>query len=906
MGGDLRHLRRTGRDGPRPDHPRGGPLTTAEALAILDAVRTGDIPHLVALHLNLPNSARPWTATPPARHPAAARPGHPRHAAGAARAVPDAVSPLGERLTALGEVERAEFLAELVRSEAAGVLGYAATDPVEDHRSFKDLGFDSLTAVELRNRLGAVTGLRLPATLVFDHPSPQALTAHLLPLLTGEDRAAPAPAGRAPRRAAGNDEPIAIVAMSCRYPGGVNSPEDLWRLVAEGSDAIGPFPDNRGWDIGNLYDPAPDASGKSYVLEGGFVRDADRFDPVPFGISPREALAMDPQQRLLLEASWEVFERAGIDPTSQRGSRTGVFAGLMYHDYGSTMTVLPEGVEGYLGTGTSGSVLAGRVSYTFGLEGPAMTVDTACSSSLVTLHLACQALRAGECDMALAGGVTVLSTPAVFIDFSTQGALSSNGRCKTFSADADGTGWGEGVGVLLVERLSDARRHGHEVLAVIRGSAVNQDGASNGLTAPNGPSQERVIRQALENARLSPVDVDVVEAHGTGTTLGDPIEAQALLAAYGQDRQEPLYLGSLKSNIGHTQAAAGGRWCDQDGAGDAPRRAAGHPARGRADTACRLGGGSVELLTEKRRWPETDRPRRAGVSSFGVSGTNAHVILEEYRPAEPAADETPAAPAGTEVLSAPAPWLLSGKSAGALQTAAARLAGLTDERDPADVAWGLLTGRAVLEHRAVVVGEDRAGALRALARDVPHPGVVRGVARSGGAPVWVFPGQGSQWLGMGRELAASSPVFRQSLEECAAALEPYVDWSLEGVLDSDDQTLWNRVDVVQPVLWALMVCLARLWRACGVTPSAVVGHSQGEIAAAVVVGGLTLTDGARVVALRSRALRALAGHGGMVSLATGATVAGELVTGLGGRVSVAAVNGPTPRWSPASPTHWTN
>ncbi|MFJ8650633.1 type I polyketide synthase, partial [Streptomyces sp. NPDC093546] len=696
----------------------GGPLTTAEALTILDAVRTGDTPHLVALHLNLPELRKALDGDPAGQAPPLLRGLVTRSTRpGAARAMPGAASPLGERLTALGEVERTEFLAELVRSEAAGVLGYAASDQVEDHRTFKDLGFDSLTAVELRNRLGAVTGLRLPATLVFDHPSPQAMTAHLLPLLTGEDRTAAPKAGRASRTAAGSDEPIAIVAMSCRYPGGVNSPEDLWRLVAEGADAIGPFPDNRGWDIENLYDPTPDASGKSNILEGGFVRDADRFDPVLFNISPREALAMDPQQRLLLEASWEAFERAGIDPTSVGGSRTGVFAGLMYHDYGSTMTVLPEGVEGYLGTGTSGSVLAGRVSYTFGLEGPAMTVDTACSSSLVTLHLACQALRSGECDMALAGGVTVLSTPAVFIDFSTQGALSSNGRCKTFSADADGTGWGEGVGVLLVERLSDAERLGHQVLAVVRGSAVNQDGASNGLTAPNGPSQERVIRQALESARLSPADVDVVEAHGTGTRLGDPIEAQALLATYGQGREEPLYLGSLKSNIGHTQAAAG------VGGVIKMVEAMRHgvlPATlhvGEPSPHVDWEAGAVELLTEARAWPETDRPRRAGVSSFGVSGTNAHVILEAapQRAAEP----------DTEPSSAPAPWLLAGKSAGALQGAAARLAGLTDEADPADVAWQLLTGRAVLEHRAVVWGEDRVGALRALARGVSHAGVVR-------------------------------------------------------------------------------------------------------------------------------------------------------------------------------------
>ncbi|MGW0769416.1 type I polyketide synthase [Streptomyces sp. NPDC002676] len=877
------------------------PLSAGQGTSLFDRAAAVDEPVLVPMHLDL---GTPGTAPDPADVPALLR-GLVRGPARRRLAAEESAtgSALAQGLAGLDPEEQERRLLELVRTHVAAVLGHASADDVDAEQAFRDAGFDSLTAVELRNRLTKAAGLRLPATLVFDYPTPLALARMLRDELLGAEPEATPPTGSVAAPAA--DEPIAIIGMACRYPGGVNSPDELWQLVATGTDGVGVFPADRGWDVESLYDPELSRPDTSYTNEGGFLYDATKFDPAFFGISPREALVMDPHQRLLLETSWEAIEHAGIDPTTLKGSRTGVFAGVMYHDYGVLVAQASDAdTEGDVGgAGSSGSVASGRVSYTLGLEGPAVTIDTACSSSLVTLHLAAQALRSGECSMALAGGVTVMSTPRTFVEFSRQRALSPDGRSKSFSDDADGTGWGEGVGMLLVERLSDARRNGHPVLAIVRGSAVNQDGASNGLTAPNGPAQQRVIRQALDNAGLSVADVDTVEAHGTGTKLGDPIEAQALLATYGRREAdvEPLYLGSIKSNIGHAQAAAGAagiiKMVMALRHGTLPRTL--HVGRPTAQVDWE--SGAVELLTEARDWPAVDRPRRAAVSSFGVSGTNAHIILEEPAPGDrlPAAHGRNADDADTAPV---VPWLLSAKTAAGLRAQAARLRAHLErhpELRPLDVGHSLLTGRTVFDHRAVVVGAEGAEFLErlaALADGRELPGVVRGGPGAGtrSGPVFVFPGQGTQWLGMGLELLETSPVFAERMAECAAAFAPFLDWSLmdalRGVPGAPDL---DRVDVVQPVLFAVMVSLAELWRAHGVRPSAVVGYSQGEIAAACFVGALSLEDAARVVALRSRMLaEKLAGRGGVATVMISADEAARRVARWDRALSVAGINGP--------------
>jgi acyl transferase domain-containing protein len=770
----------------------------------------------------------------------------------------------------LPRAERYAAVLDLVRSHTAGVLDHTTPDAIDVRQTFSGLGLDSAGAVDLAERLIAATGLRLPDSVTYDHPTPTALARHLL------HQAALNQAGAAPAPPADGyaDEPIAVVAMACRFPGGVGTPEDLWRLLESGVDAIGEVPADRGWVIRAV---------------GGFLEHAADFDPEFFGISAREALAMDPQQRVLLEVAWETLERAGIPPASLVDGEVGVYAGAMSQEYGPRAWEGPGALQGYLMTGGTGSVVSGRIAYAFGLSGPAVTVDTACSSSLVAVHLACQALRLRECGLALAGGVTVMATPSMFTEFGKQRGLAADGRCKPFAAAADGTSWGEGAALLLLERLSDARRDGHQILAVIRGSAINSDGASNGLTAPSGPAQQRVIRAALASAGLAPADVDAVEAHGTGTALGDLIEAQALLATYGQGRptDQPVLLGSLKSNIGHTQAAAGVggviKMIMAMRAGNLPPTLHVDSPSDKVDWS----SGAIRLLTEAAPWPRTGRPRRAAVSSFGISGTNAHLILEQAPP------EPPLPPPGDK----PGHWLISAKTETALHAQARRLADYVTARpglDPTDMAATLAGGRTIFDHRAVVIGrsrEDFLGALEALAQGRPTPGVIVETGATG-TMAFMFTGQGSQRPGMGRKLYQEYPLFAAALDEVCVHLDPHLDRPLREVMWDADATLLNQTRYTQPALFALQVALFQLVKDLGLIPGYLIGHSIGELTAAHLAGVFSLADAATLVTARGRLMQALPTRGAMLSVRATEADLRPLLAGHEAEVSIAAINGP--------------
>ncbi|MFF4085174.1 SDR family NAD(P)-dependent oxidoreductase [Streptomyces sp. NPDC001777] len=882
-----------------------GALTPAQALASLDVALTAAHPHCVPVKLELAGLQKALDGEGESAVPAALRSllRAPRRRAGRAAAAP---SDLRGQLLVLPQADRLAPLTDLVRTEAATILGMSGPAAVGKEQVFKVLGFDSLMAVELRRRLSARTGLSLPSTLAFDHPTPVAIAELLLKRLALDSGTEPGAgtsgrsgsAVRDENRNHGSDEPIAVVSMACRLPGGIDSPEGFWELLSGGGDAVGGFPGR--WRGLDLFDPDPEVEGKSYGCEGGFLADGhvEGFDAGFFGISPREAVSMDPQQRLVLEASWEALERAGVRPDELVGSRTGVYLGTMNSDYGDHRAHDLQALDGYVGTGRASSILSGRVSYALGLQGPAMTIDTACSSSLVAMHLAASALRQGECEAALVGGVTVMSTPATFVEFSRLKAMAPDGRCKSFSAAADGAGWSEGVGVLLLKRLSDAERDGDRVLAVLRGSAVNQDGRSQGLTAPNGPSQQRVIQDALDAARLTPADIDAIEAHGTGTSLGDPIEAGALAEVFGpgRDADRPVWLGSSKSNIGHAQAAAGVTGVIK------MILALQHgvlPMTLHAEEPSPLidwEDSGLALLQDARPWERADdRVRRAGVSSFGLSGTNAHVIVEE-----------PPATGTTEQADVPGgsfPVVVSGRDEAALREQAGRWASWLSGREDirlADVAATAARHRTHFASRAAVTVPtlDRAvEALRALADGIPDPDLVQGRAVERTRTVFVFPGQGTDWEGMGRDLLDQSPAFREAVNACDAALRPHTGWSVLDRLRGEDRGSlpFERLDVVQPVLFAMYVGLAAAWRELGLEPSAVVGHSQGEVAAAVVAGALTVDEGARIVALRSRVLQSDGGGGEMAVIELPLAQVREQIAPYGDALSIAAVN--TDRWT---------
>ncbi|RAY12757.1 hypothetical protein DPM19_24530, partial [Actinomadura craniellae] len=884
------------------------PLTTHQATTTL----THTLTHHTHPHLLITNHTPPTTQ----RRTATNTPTNTTHT-------------LIHQLTRMTTTEQHQTLLELVQTHAAVVLGHRNSHAIDIDRAFKELGFDSLTSVELRNRLNAATGLKLTPTAIFDHPNPQALAHHIHTQIAPESPAVPSSTvfGNG-KPAAALDEPVAIVGMGCRFPGGVASPEELWELIRAGGDAIGAFPANRGWPNADLYDPDPDRPGTCYTRAGGFLYDADHFDAEFFGISPREAMAIDPQQRLLLETGWEAIERAGIDPATLRGSSTGVFTGVIYNDYASRLQPVPEGYEGHLLTGNSASVASGRIAYTLGLEGPAVTIDTACSSSLVAVHLAAQALRNGECELALAGGVTVMSTPTVFVEFSRQRGLAPDGRCKSFAAAADGTGWSEGAGIIVLERLSDAQRHNHPILAVIAGSAVNQDGASNGLTAPNGPSQERVIRQALANAHLTPDQVDAVEAHGTGTTLGDPIEAQALLATYGQHRpaDRPLLLGSIKSNIGHTQAAAGIAGLIKM---TAAMRHGQLPAGLHIDEPtphADWDSGNIELLTRPTPWPHDEPTRRTAISSFGISGTNAHLILQSPPDAPAGVQAPPERAADGEGGPEAVPWVISAKSGSALRDRARQLRELLIA-DPAvapdTIARALSDTRTTtFAERAVLVGRDRddfSAGLAALAAGVSAANLVTGTpARSPGSngsgrtgasgqgrTAFVFTGQGSQHPRMGRELYDRYSVFATAFDRICDEFAAHLDEPLPEIVfaasGTPEAALLDQTMYTQAAIFAVEVALFELVTRCGLLPDYLIGHSVGELAAAHAAGVLTLPDACTLVAARGRLMQAAPANGAMIAINASEEQVQAAITShadTGSReaphdqVAIAAINGP--------------
>ncbi|HEX4463985.1 MAG TPA: type I polyketide synthase, partial [Solirubrobacterales bacterium] len=813
--------------------------------------------------------------------------------AGQGASSPEGAVPADPAAPAQADIE------EVVGNEVAAVLGYAGASEVPRERSFKELGFDSIAVVELRNRLREATGRPLTSAAIYNHPT-TALLAGYLREPAGD---AVEVAGAAVGLAAG--EPIAIVGMACRYPGGADRPEQLWQLLEEGRDCIGGFPSDRGWDLGRLYHPDPAHPGTSYAREGGFLADPGAFDAEFFGISPREATAMDPQQRLALELSWEALEDAGIDPLSLRGGRAGVFLGISSQDYTAGLRGGEEGTEGYRLIGSATSVASGRIAYALALEGPAITIDTACSSSLVALHLAAGALRGGECSLALAGGATVLSSPGLFTEFSRQRGLAPDGRSKSFSASADGVGWGEGAGLLVLERLSDAKANGHPVHALIRGSAVNQDGASNGLTAPNGFAQERVIRQALAGAGLEPSEVDAVEAHGTGTTLGDPIEAEALLATYGREREAPLRLGSVKSNIGHTQAAAGVAGVIKMAlamrAGVLPRTL--HLDAPTPEVE--WGDGAVQLLSEAEPWQRGEQPRRAGVSSFGISGTNAHLILEEAPQSsaweEEQGKEGSGASSREAADPAPLPFVLSARSQPALSDAAGRLVAhlrTVPELALGDVSYSLATTRAALPERALVQASSREqllAELEALAQGVAGKATARGAA-AGGRLAYLFSGQGSQRLGMGRELHASYPVYAQAFDRICALFDAELERPLAAVVFGSGvraARLLDNTAYAQPALFATELALFRLLESLGLEPDLLLGHSVGEIVAAHLAGVFSLADAVKLVAARGAAMAALPAGGAMLALEASETEALAAIEGKEQLLSLAAINSPS-------------